>query len=195
MRDQSLPTSPPLPPISQDPLSTIHRDDGDAGGSNHTFETLLRQVDETRWPKNMMERPLQDLVTPDPRPDTEEGGNHYSPSDVGDRQAPDNTPLRRRGSAASFGSGSGSVASFSSAGSYTKGTDMPSRPQRALWQQPPSGKGEKRDGPESIARARVPLGCVQCRMRKVRCDYKRPRCGRCVERNEACAYSKRSPPP
>ncbi|KAK4108471.1 hypothetical protein N656DRAFT_801849 [Canariomyces notabilis] len=92
---------------------------------NYIFKALIGQVDETRQPKNMMERSLQDLVTPDRLPDGEQGGDPYSPGDVGNRRAPDNRRLRRRGSAASFGSGSGSVASFSSAGSYTKGTNKP----------------------------------------------------------------------
>ncbi|KAK4233570.1 fungal-specific transcription factor domain-containing protein [Achaetomium macrosporum] len=37
-------------------------------------------------------------------------------------------------------------------------------------------------------KGQLSLSCAQCRSRKLKCDRKRPRCDRCVERNEACAY-------
>ena len=32
------------------------------------------------------------------------------------------------------------------------------------------------------------LSCAQCRSRKLKCDRKRPRCDRCLEKNESCTY-------
>ncbi|KAL2157233.1 hypothetical protein VTH06DRAFT_6273 [Thermothelomyces fergusii] len=32
------------------------------------------------------------------------------------------------------------------------------------------------------------LACIRCRSRKLKCDRKRPRCNRCVKRDEACSY-------
>jgi len=43
--------------------------------------------------------------------------------------------------------------------------------------------------PLHVGAVRVSLACIQCRTRHVRCDAKKPQCGRCTSRGEQCQYA------
>ncbi|KAK4041235.1 hypothetical protein C8A01DRAFT_14989 [Parachaetomium inaequale] len=45
----------------------------------------------------------------------------------------------------------------------------------------------RHEGGDSHGQAGL-LSCAQCRSRKLKCDRKRPICGRCVKQNETCSY-------